>query len=211
MRFGYYETFALELAVDLVNTRSEPSGEDGLTGAGELAGFLAGRGDLTSLAGNPAMPADVDLDAVTAMYREALSRWTPTDADARAVQDLRAELRTVFETAADDASGVVATLNEQLRVHRALPRISDQHGPPHLHFEAAEDGPVHWLAVTALMGLVLFICDGNARRLGICASASCRRAFIDRSKNGSKSYCSDTCSHRESVAAYRLRRSGSTR
>jgi predicted RNA-binding Zn ribbon-like protein len=85
------------------------------------------------------------------------------------------------------------------------PRISDHHGTPHLHFEAAQDGVVHWLAVTALMGLVLFVCDGNARRLGICASATCRRAFVDRSKNGSKTYCSDTCAHRESVAAFRIR------
>ena len=58
----------------------------------------------------------------------------------------------------------------------------------------------------ALMGLVLFVCDGNARRLGTCASATCRRAFVDRSKNGSKTYCSDTCAHRESVAAFRSRR-----
>ncbi|MFC5262229.1 CGNR zinc finger domain-containing protein [Kribbella qitaiheensis] len=34
---------------------------------------------------------------------------------------------------------------------------------------------------------------------------TCRRAFIDRSKNGSKTYCSDPSAHRESVAASRTR------
>jgi predicted RNA-binding Zn ribbon-like protein len=206
MRFGYYESFALELAVDLVNTRSEPTGADTVTGAEGLIAFLADHADLASLDPGHTRPAGEDRAAVAALYRDALARWTPTDADARAVQGLRGQLRTVFDTAADDVSATVGVLNDQLRAHRALPRISDQHGTPHLHFEAAQDGVVHWLAVTVLMGLVLFVCEGNARRLGICASASCRRAFLDRSKNGSKTYCSDTCAHRESVAAFRARR-----
>jgi predicted RNA-binding Zn ribbon-like protein len=210
MRFGYYETFALEVAVDLVNTHSEPAAEDTLADADDLTGFLSRHADLKALKDNPALPAGVDLAAVTALYRDALARWTMTDADARAVRRLRVRLHDVFETAADDPSGAVTVLNEQLRKHRALPRISEDHGMPHLHFEAAEDGVVHWLAVTALMGLVLFICDGNARRLGTCASAGCRRAFIDRSKNASKTYCSDTCAHRESVTAFRRRSAKTT-
>jgi predicted RNA-binding Zn ribbon-like protein len=191
MHFGYYESFALEVAVGLVNTRSE-TGEDSLTGADGVTAFLSEQA------------AGLDT-TVAALYRDALARWTPSDADARALRALRARLRSVFETASGDVPATVGVLNDELRAHRALPRISDQHGTPHLHFEAAQDGVVHWLAVTALMGLVLFVCDGNARRLGICASATCRRAFIDRSKNGSKTYCSDTCAHRESVAAFRIR------
>jgi predicted RNA-binding Zn ribbon-like protein len=192
MHFGYYESFALEVAVDLVNTRSEATGDDSITDADGLTAFLTEHA--------------AGLDAgVAALYRDALARWTPSDADARALRGLRARLRSVFDTAGGDIPATVGVLNDQLRAHRALPRISDQHGPPHLHFEAAQDGVVHWLAVTALMGLVLFVCDGNARRLGICASATCRRAFVDRSKNGSKTYCSDTCAHRESVAAFRTR------
>ena len=192
MRFGYYESFALEVAVELVNTRSEPTGEDTITDADGLTAFLTERA--TALEGG-----------VATLYRDALARWTPSHADARAGRALRRQLRAVFATAADDVATTVAVLNEQLRTHRALPRISDQHGTPHLHFEAARDGVVHWLAVTALMGLVLFVCDGNGGRLGLCASTTCRRAFIDRSKNGSKTYCSDTCAHRESVAAFRTR------
>ncbi|MDI5972574.1 CGNR zinc finger domain-containing protein [Streptomyces sp. SL13] len=65
---------------------------------------------------------------------------------------------------------------------------------------------MHWLSVSMLTAVVLFVCDGNAARLGLCASRSCRRAFVDRSKNARKIYCSDACAHRESVAAYRARR-----
>ncbi len=80
----------------------------------------------------------------------------------RDLRPLRQRLRTLFDTAAADPHGAVVVVNEELRTFRALPRISDRHGAPHLHFEAAEDGLVHWLAVAALMGLVMFVCDGHA-------------------------------------------------
>jgi predicted RNA-binding Zn ribbon-like protein len=194
----------LNVAVDFVNTRSEPTGDDSLSSAADLARFLDAYRDLAAAQDDPAS-VGVDLVAVAELFAAALARWEPTEADLRDLRDLRARLRAVFDNAAADPPGAVVVLNEQLRTYRALPRISDQHGAPHLHFEAAEDGLVHWLAVTVLMGLVLFVCDGHAARLGSCASASCRRAFIDRSKNGSKTYCSDTCAHRESVIAYRAR------
>jgi predicted RNA-binding Zn ribbon-like protein len=205
-RFDYYTTFALTVAVDLVNTRSEPTGEDALAGAADLGRFLDAYRDLETTPAADVAAAGVDLAAVAELYRTALDRWAPAEADARELRALRTRLRTVFDTAAADPHGAVSVLNDQLRAYRALPRISDRHGAPHLHFEAAEDGLVHWLAVTALMGLVLFVCDGHAGRLGSCASAGCRRVFIDRSKNGSKTYCSDQCAHRESVAAFRARR-----
>ncbi|MFI2242560.1 CGNR zinc finger domain-containing protein, partial [Streptomyces chrestomyceticus] len=34
---------------------------------------------------------------------------------------------------------------------------------------------------------------------------TCRATFVDLSRNGSKQYCTRTCSHRASVAAYRSR------
>ncbi|MFJ8936475.1 CGNR zinc finger domain-containing protein [Streptomyces sp. NPDC102365] len=44
-------------------------------------------------------------------------------------------------------------------------------------------------------------------RLGVCAGPTCRATFVDLSRNGSKQYCTRTCAHRASVAAYRSRRS----
>jgi len=204
MNFEYYRTFGLQLVLDLVNTRSEPAGEDLLSDAAGLTAFLAGRATVASRqAGRRA--GGSKQGPLNALYHEARAAWAPTEADARAVRGLRTQLRTVFDIAACKPSAAMVVLNEQLRTHRALPRISDRHGAPHLHFEAAADGVVHWLAVTVLMALVLFVCDGNVSRLGICASASCRRAFVDRTRNGSKAYCSTTCAHRESVSAFRAR------
>lgn len=205
LHFAYYESFALAVAVEFVNTRSEPTGDDSLGDAADLARFLETQVDFTATQATGTVPPDMDLAQVADLYNTALARWQPTEADLDQLRELRSRLRVVFDTAAADPSATVALLNEQLSAHRALPRVSDRHGTPHLHFEAAEEGLVHWLAVTVLMSLVLFICDGNAGRLGTCASRICRRAFIDRSKNGSKTYCTDTCAHRESVAAYRTR------
>ncbi|WP_433577614.1 CGNR zinc finger domain-containing protein [Nocardia brasiliensis] len=44
-------------------------------------------------------------------------------------------------------------------------------------------------------------------RLGVCAGQNCRGTFVDLSRNGSKQFCTRTCAHRASVAAYRSRRS----
>jgi predicted RNA-binding Zn ribbon-like protein len=46
----------------------------------------------------------------------------------------------------------------------------------------------------------------GGRRLGTCTADSCRAVYLDLSKNTSKVYCSQTCAHRQSVAAFRARR-----
>jgi predicted RNA-binding Zn ribbon-like protein len=205
MPFAYYNSFSLIIGVDFVNTYAEPSGQDALTTEADLERFLRRYADLSFLDGAD-VPKEVDLDEVARLYADALARWSPTAADVRALRALRAKLRTVFAVAGEDPGRAIDTLNTQVAKYRALPRISVEHGGPHLHFEAVRDGCAHWLAVSVLMSLVMFVCDGNSARLGICASASCRRAFVDRSKNGRKTYCSDACAHRESVAAFRARR-----
>ena len=205
MSFTYYNSFSLTIGLDFVNTYAEPSGQDTLRTEADLERFLRRYTDLSFLDGAD-VPPEVDLAEVARLYTDALARWTPTAADLKALRALRARLRTVFAVASEEPERAIDTLNTQVARFRALPRISFEHGGPHLHFEAARDGCAHWLAVTVLMGLVMFVCDGNSARLGICASHSCRRAFVDRSRNGRKTYCSDACAHRESVAAYRARR-----
>jgi predicted RNA-binding Zn ribbon-like protein len=39
----------------------------------------------------------------------------------------------------------------------------------------------------------------------VCHAASCTNVFVDTSPNQSRRYCSDRCSSRENVAAYRAR------
>jgi predicted RNA-binding Zn ribbon-like protein len=208
--FAYYDLIALSMGVDFVNTHSEPAGLDELATEADVPRFVGRYADMSFLA-TAGVPGDVDLAQVARLFADAVAEWSPTAADVTALRALRKRLRTVFEVAAADPPSAIEVLNEQVARYRALPRISVQHGSPHLHFEAVRGGGTHWLAVTILMGLVMYVCDGNSARLGVCASASCLRAFVDRSKNGRKTYCSDACAHRESVAAFRARRRGADR
>jgi predicted RNA-binding Zn ribbon-like protein len=56
------------------------------------------------------------------------------------------------------------------------------------------------------MGLSTLVCDLGATRLGVCDASPCADVFVDVSPNRSRRYCSDRCSSRANVAAYRARR-----
>ena len=57
----------------------------------------------------------------------------------------------------------------------------------------------------SLMGLATLVCDLGATRLGVCHASPCTHVFVDTSPNQSRRYCSDRCSSRANVAAYRAR------
>ena len=57
----------------------------------------------------------------------------------------------------------------------------------------------------ALLGLATLVCDLGPTRLGVCAEAKCDDVYVDTSPNQSRRYCSDRCSSRANVAAYRAR------
>jgi predicted RNA-binding Zn ribbon-like protein len=50
------------------------------------------------------------------------------------------------------------------------------------------------------------VCELGAGRLGVCDASACEQVFVDTSPNSSRRYCSDRCSSRANVAAYRARR-----
>jgi predicted RNA-binding Zn ribbon-like protein len=50
------------------------------------------------------------------------------------------------------------------------------------------------------------IAESELRRMGTCAGAPCEGAFVDRSRSGSRRFCSDWCNDRAAAAAYRARR-----
>ncbi|SDG15169.1 Conserved protein containing a Zn-ribbon-like motif, possibly RNA-binding [Sinosporangium album] len=53
--------------------------------------------------------------------------------------------------------------------------------------------------------------DGTWRRLKVCAEPTCRWAFLDLSKNRSRSWCSmSICGNRMKTRAYRMRRRAAT-
>ena len=163
--------------MDLVNTFDLPYQVDTLTTVSGLESFLSEH-DL-----------DGGVDA----------------ADLTRVRDLRADLRGVFEAKTDGEAAQV--LNRILLEAGATPWISaHDDSPVHMHFEPVESSVSDQLAATTAMALAVVLCDFGLDRLGVCASDSCRYAFVDVSKNRRKQYCGDKCATRENVAAYRARR-----
>jgi predicted RNA-binding Zn ribbon-like protein len=131
-----------------------------------------------------------------------------TDRDATIVRRLQRELRPVFEASgAGDAAGVVRLLNQLLERHPLTPSIADD-GPGrlHLHASAATGTVGDQLMAESLLGLSTLVCEWGPLRLGVCGAPECPRVYVDTSPNRSRRYCSERCSSRTNVAAYRARR-----
>lgn len=129
------------------------------------------------------------------------------DGDVAALRDFQAELRRVFEASdVDDVPLVVSSLNDLLARHPVTPMISD-HDPDHLHMHVTNraSSVAELLVAESLMGLANLVCDLGATRLGICTEPRCDHVFVDTSPNQSRRYCSDRCSSRANVAAFRAR------
>ena len=130
-----------------------------------------------------------------------------TDRDCMLLRKFQRELRPLFEaSAADDTAGVVDGINELMVRHPITPRIAshDQHGL-HLHVATKSQSVAELLVGESLLGLANLICDLGPTRLGVCAASPCTNVYVDTSPNQSRRYCSDRCSSRANVAAYRAR------
>ena len=134
-----------------------------------------------------------------------------TDRDAGALHRFVRELRPVFEASgAGDEQSVVDQLNALLARHPITPRIAGHGGAGrdaewHLHVADRQSSVAELLVAEALMGLSTLVCDLGATRLGVCDAAPCTNVFVDISPNRSRRYCTDRCSSRANVAAYRAR------
>jgi predicted RNA-binding Zn ribbon-like protein len=154
--------------------------------------------------------ADVaDADAVRAFLADR-SRLIDqvTDRDAAALRRLQRELRPVFEASdEDDEAAVVQQINDLLAKHPVTPYIADHDAQSwHLHVSHGQSSVSDLLAAEALLGLAILACDLGATRLGVCQDEKCTNVFVDISPNRSRRYCSERCSSRANVAAYRARR-----
>jgi predicted RNA-binding Zn ribbon-like protein len=177
-----YSPSAVQTAVDLANTLKPIKGEDELETVEQLRDFL----DEHSPAGR----------------RRRLTR-----ADLAEVRALRETVRAVLERANDDAVEAVALINDGLRRGGATPTLRHDHDRWWIEIASDTDRCSAHLAVTTLGALASVIATLGPARLGVCAGPTCRATFVDLSRNGSKQYCTRTCAHRASVAAYRSRRS----
>jgi hypothetical protein len=149
-----------------------------------------------------------DADALVAHLadREWL-RDQVVDDDVPALRAFQGELRPVFEASdAGDVRGVIDGLNELMVRHPVTPMISDHDGQDlHLHVASRGASVAELLVSESLLGLATLVCDLGPARLGVCSAARCANVFVDTSPNQSRRYCSDRCSSRANVAAYRAR------
>jgi predicted RNA-binding Zn ribbon-like protein len=149
-----------------------------------------------------------DLDALVE-YLENRS-WLAQQANERdlaVLRRFRRDLRPAFEASEhDDVRGVVDVINVLLEKHPITPRIAD-HDPAHLHIHVANKAAsvADLIIGESLLGLANLVCDLGPTRLGVCAAAPCTNVYVDTSPNQSRRYCSERCSSRANVAAFRAR------
>ncbi len=172
-----------ELAVRLVNSAG-PGGDD----RGGLASVEAYR---TLVADRPQLGGRV------------------TAADLEALRQLRGELRLIFTAAAARQEPEVADrLNALLSRYPIHPHIVRHDGQPwHMHLVDSGSAADRY-AAGAAVGLTGLVAEWGTGRLGACAGAGCARVFIDAGPGGGKRYCSDQCTSRANVRAFRSRGRG---
>jgi len=172
-----------ELAVRLVNTAS--LGHEG----GDL---------LTTLDGLRALVSD----------REHLGHGVAR-ADLEALRQLRGDFRGFF-VACSQGNGPDATarLNDLLIQYPVHPQLSGHDGQAwHVHY--TESGSMSdKYAAGAAMGLAVRLADLGIERFGVCQAAPCQGVFIDTSANRTRRYCSERCTNRANVTAFRARKRG---
>ena len=125
-------------------------------------------------------------------------------AELEEVRALRPRLRRLWQL---DEDGVVSEVNSFLREVHALPQLVRHDGERyHLHATNPEAALADRMAVEAAMAFVDLVRLNQLHRLRVCGAEDCDDVLVDLSKNGSRLYCSATCSSRVNVAAFRARR-----
>ncbi|GIH24270.1 hypothetical protein Aph01nite_25800 [Acrocarpospora phusangensis] len=167
-----------ELLRDFVNTYDVEGGIDELASPAELAVWLRERG----LAEPGARAVDRDL-AVAVRLREGL----------------RITLRHNHDGETRDAPPELAAALAALPLHVTLVQ-----GAPGL--EPSMTGVPGGLARIAAL-ISASHADGSWPRLKVCVEGTCQWAFLDSSKNRSRSWCSmRVCGNRTKTRTYRARR-----
>ncbi len=130
-----------------------------------------------------------------------------TDRDAFVLRRFQRDLRPVFEASeAGDPGAVVTLINQLLEKHPITPYISDHDADDlHIHVATKAASVAELLVSESLLGLTVLVCDLGPGRLGVCSASPCTNVYVDTSPNQSRRYCSDRCSSRANVAAYRAR------
>lgn len=116
--------------------------------------------------------------------------------------------RLVAVLAAADLGTAATRLNDLLATVARGPRLTDHEGstPWHLHVDSDDDAPWgEWFLASSALALAVLLADHQRVPGGLCASAVCRRPYLDLGGGSPRRYCSARCATRERVAAYRGR------
>jgi len=184
-----YPRRGLPLPLELVNTQFALGGQlrDGMQTPGDLAEWLEA---------NAAEFGDLCLPA-------------PSEALLRRFQSLRAALRGIFGSRANDQqppADALATLNTVLA---AAPRFSrldwDARGPRVRSIDLAEDPETPVLAAVARSALEV-IGSGTEAKVGQCRAPGCVLFFLREGRR--TNWCSAACGNRARVARHYLRLHG---
>jgi hypothetical protein len=116
------------------------------------------------------------------------------------------DLQRLFEWLdQDDIDRAAAQLNRWLTEFPATPHLAQYGGVWQLHHHPATVDLVPMYTSICAEIIARLIGTGNARRLGLCTDPTCRRAYVDQSRNVSRRYCSLACQNRAKTAAHRAR------
>lgn len=158
---------------------------------------------VTDLVNRP--PADVeDLQARWAAHRMPIGR--PAEAaDLRAVRRYLRGWRQVVDARPD--LDRVEALNVLLRRYTTPAWITAHDGSGwHLHHRAPDAGFAAVLAGSTTVAAAQYLTEHGMGRLGRCALADCRAAFVDFSRPGRQRYCGHPCANRDAVRRHRAAR-----
>lgn len=170
--------------------------EVALAGVAALVNTAHGSDELTTVAA---------LDAFVRTWEWTGSR-TRDRHELEQVRALRSRLEALWSS---DKDGAAAIVNDLLRESHAVPQLV-KHDEWDYHIHAAPPGAS--LAVRMAVEGALAVSDvirlDELDRLQVCAADDCADLLVDLSKNQSRRFCSNTCSNRTHVAAYRARIAG---
>lgn len=122
--------------------------------------------------------------------------------DLAGLRRLRDGLRAVFESGSSEEA--LAILNPMLRDAPAVLQLVQSGDALALEVSPEKRG-LDALATRLPAALATYLADEGITRLGTCASAPCRCAFIDHTRGGTRKYCCAQCNDRAAARQYRQR------
>ncbi len=147
--------------------------------------------------------------------QDVLEEWDPPSAallrnkDVPAFMALAQRVRGIFaDLHRGDVDSAAGQVNELLVAHSAQPHLAKEVGQWRLHHHPVDAALLPMVTAVCAEGLAHMIGTDAVNRLGTCESNHCERVFLDKSKNASRRFCSETCQNRVKAAAFRRRSAG---